>query len=281
MMSNYTSNKPTTATADPKWAHFVVEKTHRASFSIPADQDHGEVSIDSNGHIDISTVDFPVVVHQNINGNGDDDANVDMFDDPSPDVTDADCDRAYANDKATVLSWVLAEMKEIEAEIEAQDEVGEPRAMSGELTCTVCDKAIVCDSAEHDQSILVNCGDEIICPDCPRKCKAECGECVVCEETGDPSESESEEELEGDWCYGATDPRTVITYTMAGGGAHWWKYEVHFDVDVQKEVYVNNTNGRHRKRGEKLFFHKDQTDQLRLEHNDFDLENEDWVELML
>ena len=104
---------------------------------------------------------------------------------------------------------------------------------------------------------------------------------VVCEEAGDPSESESEEELEGDWCYGDTDPRTVITYTMAGGGAHWWNYEVHFDVDVQKEVYVNNTNGRHRKRGEKLFYHKVQTDKLRLEHNDFDLENEDWVELML
>ena len=187
MMSNYTSNKPTTATADPKWAHFVVEKTHRASFSIPADQDHGEVSIDSNGHIDISTVDFPVVVHQNINGDGDDDANVDVFEGFSS-VTDADCDRAYAKDKATVLSWVLAEMKEIEAEIEAQDEVGEPRAMSGELTCTVCDKAIVCDSAEHDQSILVNCGDDIICPNCPHKCKTKCMQCVVCD--GDWSESD-------------------------------------------------------------------------------------------
>ena len=104
MMSNYTSNKPTTATADPKWAHFVVEKTHYASFSIPAGQDHGEVSIDSSGHIDTSKVDFPVVVHQNINGDGDDDANVDMFDDPSPDVTDADCDKAY--DKTAVLGWV-------------------------------------------------------------------------------------------------------------------------------------------------------------------------------
>ena len=50
-----------------------------------------------------------------------------------------------------------------------------------ELACVVCDKAIVRDSAEHDQSILVNCGDDIICPDCPRKCKAECGECVVCD----------------------------------------------------------------------------------------------------
>ena len=36
------------------------------------------------------------------------------------------------------------------------------------------------------------------------------------------TDREEEEELAGDLCAGACDPRTVITYTMASGGAHWY-----------------------------------------------------------
>ena len=96
---------------------------------------------------------------------------------------------------------------------------------------------------------------------------------------GDPSESESEDEPEGDCCAGATDPRIVITYTMAGGGSHWWNYEVHYDADGEQEaVYINNKNGKEYKRGERLFHHEEHPDQLRIEARDF--EHKDWHEMV-
>jgi len=93
------------------------------------------------------------------------------------------------------------------------------------------------------------------------------------------SESESdEEELPGDLIAGATDPRTVITYTMAGGGSHWWNYEVHFKDGEQTDVYINNTNGKFHQRNQILYYHDDQPDQVRLEDRDFS--DEKWHELV-
>ena len=62
-----------------------------------------------------------------------------------------------------------------------------------DITCSVCDSNIPRNSCDHDQSILVNCGDDIICPDCPWVCEAKCGECTVCED-----EKSDEEEEEAD-----------------------------------------------------------------------------------
>ena len=64
-----------------------------------------------------------------------------------------------------------------------------PSGHNDYLWCVMCDKDIVRDSDDHDHCVLVNKGYDLICQDCPRKCKTECGECVVCE---DPSESESD-----------------------------------------------------------------------------------------
>ena len=151
-----------------------------------------------------------------------------------------------------------------------------PSGHNDYLWCVMCDKDIVRDSDDHDHCVLVNKGYDLICQDCPRKCKTECGECVVCE---DPSESESEDELEGDCCAGATDPRIVITYTMAGGGSHWWNYEVHYGADGEQEaVYINNKNGKEYQRGERLFHHEEHPDQLRIEARDF--EQKDWHEMV-
>ena len=100
------------------------------------------------------------------------------------------------------------------------------------------------------------------------------------EEEEDESEEEEEDEPEGDCCAGATDPRIVITYTMAGGGAHWWNYEVHYDIESgeQKELYINNKNGKEYQRGERLFHHEEHPDQLRIEARDF--EQQDWHEMV-
>ena len=145
--------------------------------------------------------------------------------------------------------------------------------------CTVCDKSIVPNSHDHDHCVLVNHGCDLICQDCPFVCKFKCDNCVICEEVGDPSESESEDEPEGDCCAGATDPRIVITYTMAGGGSHWWNYEVHYGADGEQEaVYINNKNGKEYKRGERLFHHEEHPDQLRIEARDF--EHKDWHEMV-
>lgn len=81
----------------------------------------------------------------------------------------------------------------------------------------------------------------------------------------------------GDYCFGHTDPVKVVFYTMAGGGAHWWNYEVHYDVETgeQLEVYVNNIEGRSCQQNKRLFVWG--CDYLRLEHWEF--EHEDWVPL--
>jgi len=36
-------------------------------------------------------------------------------------------------------------------------------------------------SRNHDQCMLVNKGDDLICEDCPWVCEVKCGECPVCE----------------------------------------------------------------------------------------------------
>ena len=147
--------------------------------------------------------------------------------------------------------------------------------------CTVCDKSIVPNSHEHDHCVLVNNGYDLICQYCPFVCKTKCDNCVICEEAQiDPSESESEDEPEGECCAGATDPRIVITYTMAGGGAHWENWEVHYDIadGQQKELYINNITGHNHEYGMKLFYHEDHPDQLRIEAKDF--EQEDWQEMV-
>ena len=100
------------------------------------------------------------------------------------------------------------------------------------------------------------------------------------EEEDEEEEEEEEEELAGDLCAGASDPYRVITYTMAGGGAHWWEYEVHYDDEgQQKRVYRNDTNGSrvlfNFQRGRVLFYYEDQPDQLRLEDTDFECDK--WV----
>ena len=142
------------------------------------------------------------------------------------------------------------------------------------LQCIACDKEIERDSREHDECMLVNKGDDLICQDCPWVCEAKCGECPVCEDSSD----EEEEELAGDLCYGASDPYKVITYTMAGGGAHWWNYEVHYDdAGQQANVYINNIHGCHEQYNQLLFFHKDHPDQLRLEDDDWDFDEDKWV----
>ena len=77
-------------------------------------------------------------------------------------------------------------------------------------------------------------------------------------------------EYQGDRCYGASVPATVITYIMAGGGAHWWHHEVHFDTDgEQRAVYINDTNGKRLMRNKVLFFHDEDADMLLLEDADF------------
>ena len=59
-----------------------------------------------------------------------------------------------------------------------------------------------------------------------------------------PTPSEEPESV-GDWCYGASEPKTFITYTMAGGGSHWWNYVAYFDKDgEQTDVYIESTDGR-------------------------------------
>ena len=145
----------------------------------------------------------------------------------------------------------------------------DPRAAARDaLHCITCDKEIERDSREHDECMLVNKGDDLICADCPWVCEAKCGECPVCEE------EEKEEELAGGLCAGTSDPALVITYTMAGGDAHWWNYEVHYDDDsgVQKKVYINDHNGCHFQRGQLLFYYEDLREQLRLEDKDFEAE---------
>ena len=74
------------------------------------------------------------------------------------------------------------------------------------------------------------------------------------------------EEHRGDRCLGTIDPVTVITYTMAWGGSHWWNYEVHFDADGnQLDVHINDTNGTRLMPNKVLFFHDEDADMLLLE----------------
>lgn len=55
---------------------------------------------------------------------------------------------------------------------------------------------------------------------------------------------------------------------MAGGGAHWWNYEVHYDDtgEEQLEMYINNINGRHYQADMRLFV---LDSHLRMEHEKF------------
>ena len=93
-----------------------------------------------------------------------------------------------------------------------------PSGHNDYLWCVMCDKDIVRDSDDHDHCVLVNKGYDLICQDCPRKCKTECGECVVCE---DPSESESEDKVFEDGKiavdYGAPSHAEVTAVDPGGG----------------------------------------------------------------
>jgi len=51
------------------------------------------------------------------------------------------------------------------------------------LQCIACDTLIERDSREHDECMLVNKGDDLICQYCPWVCEPNCGECPVCEDT--------------------------------------------------------------------------------------------------
>ena len=89
------------------------------------------------------------------------------------------------------------------------------------------------------------------------------------DESDDESDDEEQEPL-GDYCYGASKPSTVIMYTMAGGGAHWWNYEVHFQESEQIKVYINNESGKHLQWNKRLFC-DDSGNYLLLEDKDSDL----------
>lgn len=170
-----------------------------------------------------------------------------------------------------VLRDVLTSMPTVNSKPEEAEEPAEAKDEEDHLQCITCDKEIERDSHDHDGCMLVNKGDDLICADCPRVCEPKCGECPVCEE-----EEEEEEELAGHLCAGASDPATVITYTMAGGGAHWWEYEVHYDADGQQtEVYINDTDGHEYLLHQVLFYYEDQPDQLRVGPRCFD--EDKWV----
>ena len=84
----------------------------------------------------------------------------------------------------------------------------------------------------------------------------------------------------GDHCYGASKPDVVIYYEMAGGGAHWWKYEVHYEADTgeQNAVYILDQHGRHHKTQMRLYYHEENSDCLLLA--DIKFSHEMWHEMM-
>jgi len=90
-------------------------------------------------------------------------------------------------------------------------------------------------------------------------------------------ETVSDTDIEGDYCYGASVPCTTVTYTMAGGGGHWWNYEVQFKEGEQVLVYINSNKGRALQLGKTLFV-SECGDYLRLEDHDF--EKDDWHPLI-
>jgi hypothetical protein len=87
---------------------------------------------------------------------------------------------------------------------------------------------------------------------------------------------------EGDYCYGASEPSIVRTFTMAGGGAHWWEYVVHFDPTSgeQTAVYIHSAAGMDFMQEKCLFWRQydgNREVHLRLEWSDFD--DADWRKL--
>tara|TARA_R110002051_G_scaffold3679_3_gene19848 strand:- start:6995 stop:7390 length:396 start_codon:yes stop_codon:yes gene_type:complete len=48
-----------------------------------------------------------------------------------------------------------------------------------------------------------------------------------------------------------------VNITMAGGGSHWWNYEIIFDDDEDYEVYVISKDGRE-ERASRIFFEEDE-----------------------
>jgi len=72
------------------------------------------------------------------------------------------------------------------------------------------------------------------------RCCAECNfqsavsprmESLLSDDNAGPQNEMEEEEPPGDFCFGAGDPAMAITYTMAGGGAHWSNFEVHYNKE--------------------------------------------------
>jgi hypothetical protein len=151
------------------------------------------------------------------------------------------------------------------------------------LSCSKCHTPIKRDSREHDECIIINDGGDLVCFPCreseesdtehepeTKRRKLSEGEEKESEKEESDEEEEEEEEPEGDYCYGASKPSTVIMYTMAGGGAHWWNYEVHFQESEQIEVYINNESGKHLQWNKRLFC-DDSGNYMLLEDKDFEL----------
>ena len=110
-----------------------------------------------------------------------------------------DAFKAYVDTNVCQNDWVRDGVSEcieyFEDEYDEPEEAEEPAAEDTALQCITCDKEIVRDGLDHDQCILVNKGDDLICQDCPWVYEAKCGECPVCKEQ---EEEKKEEELAGD-----------------------------------------------------------------------------------
>jgi len=90
-------------------------------------------------------------------------------------------------------------------------------------------------------------------------------------------ESEEEEELPGELCFCTEEPLTTVSYIMHYGEPGL-SYMVQYDTDGhQKWVYIEDKNGTRLQEAKRIFYHNDNSDQLRCEHHTF--EDENWTEL--
>lgn len=67
---------------------------------------------------------------------------------------------------------------------------------------------------------------------------------------------EYEHELRNEYnksCYGMRKQKSIIL-TMAGGGSHWWDYEIVFLDDEDYEVYVISKDGRGKVEEVRIFY---------------------------
>jgi len=75
-------------------------------------------------------------------------------------------------------------------------------------------------------------------------------------------------DVHGNYCYGANEAVTVITYPMAGGSSKWGSCEVHYDPKTgdQTGVYILDREGRTYQPKMTLFV---RGDYLRMAHEGF------------